>query len=580
MNSKSAFKYALGLDIGIASVGWALLGEDRIIDLGVRCFDKAETADKGESLNLARRTSRLLRRRLRRRAWRLTKLSRLLKREGLIADVNILKQPPDKGFSTPNVWQLRVEALNRKLCAEEWARVIYHLCKHRGFHWLSKAEEKKADDDKEGGAVKKGLAGTKRLMQDKGYRSAAEMVINEFPDAQRNKRGDYSKALSRELLSNELKLLFECQRRFDNPYTSADFEQKLLDRKHGLLWAQKPSLSGEALLKMLGKCTFEKSEYRAPKASFTVERHVWLTRLNNCRLIIDGEKRELSAAERAVAIKLPYDQASDLTYKQLRKALIHAGLTNEFRFAGLVYPSTLQSEQEKAKDPEEEKLIKLTAWQQLRKAMKEADLEKDWQKIAVDALDGKATLYDEIARILSIYKEDERLESYVGRVRSGDIENMEGQAAAFYFPQLFGKGFKRMQESFTNAALDYGYAVIRGTIARGLVAHGIMPAMGIFHASEQNAFNLADDLIEPFRPLVDLCVKNMPLPANEVLTPLHKATLVNLLNIDVGMPRGTMSVLSAIEQLVESLARVLDGGSPEVLELPILIGLEQHQLEY
>lgn len=73
-------KYTLGLDIGIASVGWAVLGDNRIIDLGVRAFDKAETADRGESLNLQRRTARLLRRRLFRRAWRLTKLSRLLKK--------------------------------------------------------------------------------------------------------------------------------------------------------------------------------------------------------------------------------------------------------------------------------------------------------------------------------------------------------------------------------------------------------------------------------------------------------------------------------------------------------------------
>ena len=397
MNSKQGLKYSIGLDIGIASVGWALLGEERIIDVGVRCFDKAETADKGESLNLTRRSARLLRRRLRRRAWRLTKLARLLKREGLIADVQVLKKPPAKGFVTPNLWQLRVEALDRTLSAEEWARVIYHLCKHRGFHWLSKAEEKKADDDKEGGAVKKGLAGTKKLMQEKGYRSAAEMVINEFPDAQRNKRGDYSKALSRELLSNELQLLFQRQRTLGNPHTSADLENKLLARKHGLLWAQKPSLSGEALLKMLGKCTFEKSEYRASKASFTVERHVWLTRLNNCRLIIDGEKRALSSAERELAINLPYEQSSDFSYKQLRKALLKAGLTNDFRFAGLVYPSALQSAQEKAKDPEEEKLVKLPAWQQLRKAMKEAELETEWQKIAVDALEGEAKVYDELS---------------------------------------------------------------------------------------------------------------------------------------------------------------------------------------
>ena len=88
MSSKQENLGALtfGLDIGIASVGWAVLGEDRIIDLGVRCFDKAETAKEGESLNLARRAARLLRRRLRRRAWRLTKLARLLKREGLITN--------------------------------------------------------------------------------------------------------------------------------------------------------------------------------------------------------------------------------------------------------------------------------------------------------------------------------------------------------------------------------------------------------------------------------------------------------------------------------------------------------------
>jgi CRISPR/Cas system Type II protein with McrA/HNH and RuvC-like nuclease domain len=78
--------YTLGLDIGIASVGWCVLGENRIIDLGVRCFDKAETAKEGDSLNLVRRSARLMRRRLRRRAWRLTKLARLLKRHGVIDD--------------------------------------------------------------------------------------------------------------------------------------------------------------------------------------------------------------------------------------------------------------------------------------------------------------------------------------------------------------------------------------------------------------------------------------------------------------------------------------------------------------
>ncbi len=117
----------------------------------------------------------------------------------------------------------------------------------------------------------------------------------------------------------------------------------------------------------------------------------------------------------------------------------------------------------------------------------------------------------------------DRLESYARRVRSGDADNLEGQAAAFYFAQLFGQGFHRDQEQWTNAALDYGYAVLRGAIARGLVAHGLHPTIGLFHDSEQNAFNLADDLIEPFRPLVDLHVAKHPATTEGDLLPADKS---------------------------------------------------------
>lgn len=172
----------------------------------------------------------------------------------------------------------------------------------------------------------------------------------------------------------------------------------------------------------------------------------------------------------------------------------------------------------------------------------------------------------------------DRMDSYARRVRSGDTENLEGQAAAFYFTQLFGQGFYRAEERWANAALDYGYAVLRGAIARGLVAHGMHPPIGLFHASEQNAFNLADDLIEPFRPLVDLHVAKNPAFTEGDLAPQDKAALAALLNVDVGMPQGKMSVLSAIEYAVESLARLFEQGDSE-LELPTLIGLHAHRLE-
>ncbi|MBP8293831.1 MAG: type II CRISPR RNA-guided endonuclease Cas9, partial [Caldilineaceae bacterium] len=409
-------QYVFGLDIGIASVGWAVLDGARIVDLGVRCFDKAETADKGLPLNLARRGARLLRRRLYRRAWRLTQLARLLKREGLIADAKLFARSP--AFTEPDstntkqhvvsAWELRRQGLDRQLAPLEWARVIYHLCKHRGFHWISKAEEAAADSDAEGGRVKQGLKGTKALMESKGYRSAAEMVLAEFPTAQRNKQGQYDKALARVLLGQEFALLFATQRRLGNPHASEHFEALLLgtgDRKSGLFWQQKPALSGADLLKMLGKCTFEKSEHRAPKASFTAERHVWLTRLNNLRIVEDGRSRALNAAERTAALLLPY-QTESFKYKSLKSALVKAGLWSaDVRFGGLSYPSAAQAESSKTKDPEDQILVKLAAWHELRQTFKKAGQEPLWQRISTPALDGQPELLDQIAWVLSVFKD-------------------------------------------------------------------------------------------------------------------------------------------------------------------------------
>lgn len=174
------------------------------------------------------------------------------------------------------------------------------------------------------------------------------------------------------------------------------------------------------------------------------------------------------------------------------------------------------------------------------------------------------------------------LELIARRVRSGDPGNIEAQASAHYFPALYGKSFRRGSEGWANSALDYGYAVIRGAIARALVACGLLPSIGLFHDSEQNAFNLADDMIEPYRPLVDLHVaKNIPAVQGDKsdLTPEDKAELVSLLNVDVRMPRGDMTVLASVEQATESLARLFESEYEEALELPRIIGLRQHRPE-
>lgn len=447
MGDKTPEALIFGFDIGIASVGWCVLGERRFVDLGVRCFEKAETAKEGESLNLTRRTARLMRRRLRRRAWRLIKLARLLKRAGLVADAERLRHP-----SAISPWRLRVEGLERRLANDEWARVIYHICKHRGFHWISRAEEKKAEGDTkgEGGRVKQGLADTQRRIAEKKFRSAAEMILAEFPEAQRNKQGDYSKALSRRLLGEELALLFRGQRELGNPYATTDLERAILgngDNKSGLFWEQKPPLAGADLLEMLGKCTFEKSEYRAPKASFTAERHVWLTRLNNLRIAIGGTTRPLNEGEHQLALPLPYKQAGDFTYKQLRTALTKSGLLPDgFRFVGLPYPNGKQLDEAKPKDPESERLVKLPGWQELRKTLKENGLETEWESMAGAATSGDPTLLDEIARVLSVFKDGKEVELELCKLNLPGGERMVDALSEITFEKFHALSLKALRK--------------------------------------------------------------------------------------------------------------------------------------
>lgn len=215
-----------------------------------------------------------------------------------------------------------------------------------------------------------------------------------------------------------------------------------------------------------------------------------------------------------------------------------------------------------------------TRMQRLQLDLDKPTTKRAWSRIVQVKIQNQALCM----QLLDV-KGADRLGSYARRIRSGDAGNLEAQASAYYFPQVFGRSFHRSQNNWVNAALDYGYAVMRGACARALVAHGMLPSLGLFHSSEQNAFNLADDLIEPYRPIVDLHVAQQPPKDPSDLLPLDKAGLVSLLNVDVAMPRGSMTVLASIEQAAESLARLYDGGNEQLLELPSLLKLQQHRFE-
>ena len=159
----------------------------------------------------------------------------------------------------------------------------------------------------------------------------------------------------------------------------------------------------------------------------------------------------------------------------------------------------------------------------------------------------------------------EGLVPLAGRVRSGDPDNLEAQAAQRYWPALFGKGFRRDRDADgVNALLNYGYAVMRAAVARAIVATGLIPSLGVFHRNRANPFCLADDLFEPYRPFVDWRVRTLRDEAGAAPLSLDdrpkRAALLALFNETVIVGGRRNPLLVAIEASAASLARALTGG--------------------
>ncbi|MBF1271459.1 MAG: type II CRISPR RNA-guided endonuclease Cas9, partial [Neisseria sp.] len=383
--------YILGLDIGIASVGWAMVEIDeeenptRLIDLGVRVFERAEVPKTGDSLAAARRLARSVRRLTRRRAHRLLRARRLLKREGVLQAADFDENGLIK--SLPNTpWQLRAAALDRKLTPLEWSAVLLHLIKHRGY--LSQRKNEGETADKELGALLKGVADNAHALQTGNFRTPAELALNKFEKESghiRNQRGDYSHTFSRKDLQTELNLLFEKQKEFDNPHVSDGLKEGI----ETLLMAQRPALSGDAIQKMLGHCTFEPTEPKAAKNTYTAERFIWLTKLNNLRILEQGSERPLTDTERTMLMDEPY-RKSKLTYAQARKLL---NLDDTAFFKGLRYGKD---------NAEASTLMEMKAYHAISRA-----LEKEGLKDKKSPLNLSSELQDEIGMAFSLFKTDE-----------------------------------------------------------------------------------------------------------------------------------------------------------------------------
>lgn len=198
-----------------------------------------------------------------------------------------------------------------------------------------------------------------------------------------------------------------------------------------------------------------------------------------------------------------------------------------------------------------------------------------WQQIVIQKVENQSTCLD----LLDIEGGSE-LRKMAKEVQSGDKTHVEAKAAAFYFRRLYGLEFSRGDDHIINSALNYGYAIVRGMIARSIVCYGLEPSLGLFHCSELNSYNLADDLIEVFRPVVDLHVSRK-FDISEVsraLTPEIKRDLYNIVNYDMLMKGEKHIISNCIDKVTASYSSALQGNREE-LELPVLMELQVHCYE-
>ena len=193
-----------------------------------------------------------------------------------------------------------------------------------------------------------------------------------------------------------------------------------------------------------------------------------------------------------------------------------------------------------------------------------------WQKIVSQKVQNQSKTLAYMGK-----EKVQQLEAYAKNVKSADSTMVESSAARIYFVALFGMSFNRRDDSdWRNSALNYGYALIRGAISRSLAAHGFLPAFGLFHHSTLNAFNLSDDIIEPYRAFVDVVVSEqyenfIELPDTRFL-PEHKVELYQLFTMKTIIDGVSTTLLNSIEVCVTSLMNATLEKDVDLLKLPTM----------
>ena len=399
----------LGLDIGIASVGWAVVDynkddstQNKIVKSGVRIFTQAEHPKDGSSLAMPRRLARGARRTLKRKRQRMKGIKRLFMERMSLSKNDLFVGEVDETIYSKkgrmDVWQLRAEALQRELNHEEFARVLTHIAKRRGYKSNRKVDEK---GDSEGKKVLGAIENNLALLEK--YETIGQAIYETSKDKGifRNRDGDYSHSVSREMLLNEVHTIFEKQKALNNTLATNELRDAYIE----IAFSQRDFASVDG---MVGICTFEKTEPRAAKRTYSAEEFVTLTKLINTKVVLeDGSERGLNKEELEKIILL-CKQSEKPSYIKIKETI---GLESTSTFKNIEDYETDKETGEFLKKKPTKFVSAFKGYHQLRLTVTKALSKTHWHNLSQDT-----KLLDEIGTIFSIHKSDEKIKEALDKL--------------------------------------------------------------------------------------------------------------------------------------------------------------------
>ncbi len=408
--------YAIGLDIGITSVGWAAVALDGkenpcgIIDMGVRIFDAAEIPKTGASLAAPRREARSSRRRLRRHRHRNERIRYLFLTSGLVTEDELEHLYDGK---LEDIYGLRVRALDERVTNAELARILIHIAQHRGFK-SNRINGSSPEDGKLLNAVEE----NEKRMKDRNYRTAGEMLLRDpaFAGHKRNKGGVYLTTVSRDMVEDEVRKIFATQRKNGSEYATENLENDYLE----IMLSQRSfdegpggnsPYGGDQILGKVGNCTLMPEEKRAAKATYSFEYFNLLSKINSIRLITNEGSEPLTAEQRNRIAELAH-KTENLDYAKIRKEL---ALPDEYIFNTVRY----EKEEDREACEKKNKFSYLKCYHEMRKAIDR----REKGRFALFTEDQRNT----IGTVLTLYKTSERIRGELEKAgfEKEDIEALE-----------------------------------------------------------------------------------------------------------------------------------------------------------